>query len=50
MIRKPQQQIEHMEQARVRPGWNSRRPEESIEQEIEDGRNSRPNNRKHAKR
>ncbi len=36
MIRKPQQQIEHMEQARVRNGWNSRRPEEIIEQELAD--------------
>jgi len=36
MIRKPQQQIEHMEQARVRPGWSSRRPESDIEQELAD--------------
>ena len=36
MIRKPQQQIEHMEQARVRPGWSSRRPDEIIEQELAD--------------
>ena len=36
MIRKPQQQIEDMEQARVRPGWNSRRPAEVIETETED--------------
>ncbi len=36
MIRKPEMQVEHMEKANVRPGWNSRRPEESLETEMSD--------------
>ena len=36
MIQRPEQQIEHMEQANVRPGWSPRRPMESIEAEMED--------------
>ncbi len=36
MIRKPTQQIEHMEQANVRPGWSARRPESDIEAETKD--------------
>lgn len=36
MIRKPEQQVEQMEQANVRPHWSSRRPAENMEQEMED--------------
>lgn len=36
MIRKPEQQVEHMERANVRPHWTSRRPETDMEQELED--------------
>ncbi len=36
MIRKPEQQVEHMEQANVRPGWSRDRPEETLEAEMED--------------
>ncbi len=36
MIRKPTSQIEHMEKANVRPGWNARRPTEQIEAEQAD--------------
>ena len=36
MIRKPEQQVEHMEQANVRPGWSPRRPESDIELEQAD--------------
>ena len=36
MIHRPTQQLEHMEQANVRPGWSARRPMEVIEAETED--------------
>ena len=36
MIRRPTQQLEHMEQANVRPGYKARRPMEVIEAEMED--------------
>ena len=49
MVRKPEMQLGHMEQANVRPGYSARRPMESLELEMEDGRDSRPDNRKHAK-
>ena len=39
MIRKPEQQLEYMVQANVRPGWSARRPAEVIEAEMEDERN-----------
>ena len=35
-MRRPEEQWEMMEQARVRPGWSSRRPESDIEQELQD--------------
>lgn len=41
MIRRPTQQLEHMLEARVRPGWSARRPTESIEAEINDEKRSK---------
>lgn len=38
MIRRPTQQLEHMEQANVRPGYSARRPECYIELEEQDER------------
>ena len=42
MIRKPEQQVEHMQQANVRPGYNPRRPESDLEIEDESKRSVRP--------
>ena len=43
MIRKPEQQLEQMEQANVRPGWSARRPESDIEAEdCDEKKNRRP--------
>lgn len=36
MIRKPEQQIEEMERANVRPGYKARRPNEMLEIEMSD--------------
>jgi hypothetical protein len=38
MIRKPEQQIEHMQQANVRPGYSARRPEVDLEIEEQDSK------------
>lgn len=35
MIRRPEQQLEHMAEAGVNPDYNARRPAEMIEQEME---------------
>ena len=36
MIRKPEQQVEQMQVAHVRPGYKARRPECDIEAEMND--------------
>ncbi len=41
IIRKPEQQVEHMEHANVRPHWTSRRSEENMEQEMADEKKRR---------
>jgi len=41
MIRKPEMQIEHMEQANVRQGYSARRPTEIIETEHADEKKRR---------
>ena len=44
MIRKPEMQIEHMEQANVRPGYSARRPMIMIE--LEESELNRKKNKK----
>lgn len=50
MIRKPEQQIEDMERANVRPGYKARRPAEIIEQEHLDERKNYAISSKQARR
>ncbi len=41
MIRKPEQQVEQMQAANVRPGYKARRPECDVEAEMKDEKKNR---------